>query len=81
MQAYPFPNFGVSSSFGSLDSRGHSSHNLFYELTLNGHVENLIQGQGHYLIGKGHAAYQSIRNCRPMETHLRCFNHTVAPAY
>ena len=32
-----------------------------YNLTLKGHVENLITGQGHDLIKKSHVAYQSIR--------------------
>ena len=31
-----------------------------YNLTLKGHFENLTKGQGHCLIGNGHAAYQSI---------------------
>ena len=32
-----------------------------YNLTLKGHFENLTSGQGLDQIGKGHAAYQSIR--------------------
>ena len=32
-----------------------------FNFTLEGHVENWTLGQGHELIGKGHAAYQSIR--------------------
>ena len=33
---------------------------MSYNLTLQVH-ENLTSGQGHYLIKKGHVAYQSIR--------------------
>ena len=32
-----------------------------YNLTLKGHLENLTKGQGHYVTGKGHVAYLSIR--------------------
>ena len=33
-----------------------------YKLTLKDQLENLTSGQGHDLTGKGHVAYQSIRN-------------------
>ena len=36
-----------------------------YNLTLKGKLENLTSGQGHDLTGKGHVAYQSIRNVEP----------------
>ena len=36
-----------------------------YNLTLKGQLENLTSGQGHDLTGKGHVAYQSVRNVEP----------------
>ena len=45
-----------------------------YNLTLK-YFENVIKGQGHDLIGKGHVTYQSIRIV-VLKAHLRCFNRS-----
>ena len=43
-----------------------------YNVTLKCHLEILTQCQGHDLIGKGYAAYQSIRIVGLSPEHIYC---------
>ena len=55
-----------------------------YNLTLKRHVENLTEGQGHYLVGIGHVGYRSvscirqscIRSVSSAWTRLWCFHRS-----